>query len=220
MRQCIDKYVPLIFRNKIYEKSVLIPNGIDKFWIDNIFPLIKRINPKNIKLIFAGNVNKNKNLEIVAKAAEYLNKRKFNIIFTIVGNVTNKKLAIKLQKYPCINLVGRVDKELLIEYYRSNDIFVMPSITESFGLVYLEAISQGLPVIYSRNQGFDGQFEEGTVGYAVSSKSVTEVVSVIKAIVNEYEKLSGNSYLIIERFDWHNIASQYYAVYKKEVCHD
>jgi len=43
----------------------------------------------------------------------------------------------------------------------------MPSITETFGLVYAEALSQGLPVLYTRGQGFDRQFEEGEVGYAV-----------------------------------------------------
>ena len=37
--------------------------------------------------------------------------------------------------------------------YRENDIYVMPSIIETFGLVYAEAMSQGLPVIYTRGQG-------------------------------------------------------------------
>lgn len=40
----------------------------------------------------------------------------------------------------------------------------MPSHKETFGLVYAEAMSQGLPIIYTKNQGFDGQFPDGYVG--------------------------------------------------------
>ena len=45
----------------------------------------------------------------------------------------------------------------------------MPSRYETFGLVYGEAMSQGLPIIYSKGQGVDGYFKEGTVGYGVVS---------------------------------------------------
>lgn len=51
----------------------------------------------------------------------------------------------------------------------------MPSFTESFGLVYAEAMSQGLPVIYSKGQGFDGQFAEGVVGYHVDAHDPEEL---------------------------------------------
>ena len=47
----------------------------------------------------------------------------------------------------------------------------MTSLGESFGLTYAEAMSQGVPVIYSKGQGFDGQFKEGVVGYHVDPLS-------------------------------------------------
>jgi glycosyltransferase involved in cell wall biosynthesis len=67
----------------------------------------------------------------------------------------------------------------LIDIYRANDIFVMPSFTESFGLVYAEAISQGLPVVYSIGQGFDRQFPEGEVGYHADPNSAQSVADAI-----------------------------------------
>ena len=42
----------------------------------------------------------------------------------------------------------------------------MPSITETFGLVYGEALSQGLLIIYTKGQGFDGQIKEKLAGYS------------------------------------------------------
>ena len=62
----------------------------------------------------------------------------------------------------------------------------MPSYTESFGLVYAEAMSQKLPVIYSKGQGFDGQFEEGLVGYHVSPYDVKDIANgILKALEND-----------------------------------
>jgi glycosyltransferase involved in cell wall biosynthesis len=60
-------------------------------------------------------------------------------------------------------------KEKLLNNYRNSDIFIMPSYNETFGLVYIEAMSQGLPIIYTQNEGVDGYFKEGSVGYSVKT---------------------------------------------------
>ena len=65
--------------------------------------------------------------------------------------------------------------ENFIKYFIESDIFVMPSRYETFGLVYVEALSQGLPVIYTRGQGFDGQIPDGEVGYSVKCNDVNEI---------------------------------------------
>ena len=54
---------------------------------------------------------------------------------------------------------------------RSCSVFAMPSIFETFGLVYLEALSQNLPVVYTKGQGIDGMFDN-TVGIGVDPLSV------------------------------------------------
>ena len=69
------------------------------------------------------------------------------------------------------------DKEELIKLYRDSHIFTMPSITESFGLVYAEAMTQALPVVYTKGQGFDGQFPDGEVGYSV--EALNEIVRTV-----------------------------------------
>jgi glycosyltransferase involved in cell wall biosynthesis len=78
----------------------------------------------------------------------------------------------------------------LIEIYSSQDISVMPSFYESFGLVYAEAMSQGLPVIYTKGQGFDGQFPEGYIGYHVDADSSQNISNGILSVVENYGEIS------------------------------
>ena len=59
-------------------------------------------------------------------------------------------------------------KDKLIDLYRSADIFVMPSFTESFGLVYAEAMVRIACSLHTEGQGFDGQFNEGSRASCVS----------------------------------------------------
>lgn len=84
---------------------------------------------------------------------------------------------------------------------------------EDFGLVYVEAISQGLPIIYTRGQGFDNQFEEGEVGYSVKYDSAEEIVEKIELIINDYETISNNCIERVNRFDWDKIAEKYINIY-------
>jgi len=89
----------------------------------------------------------------------------------------------------------------------------MPSITETFGLVYTEAMSQGMPVIYSEKQGFDGQFKEGIIGYHVNSFNAEEIAKKILKIISNYEKISRNCLKYSHLFDWKNISGKYSQIY-------
>ena len=105
-------------------------------------------------------------------------------------------------------------KEDLMQIYRRNDLFVMPSHTESFGLVYAEAMSQGLPVIYTRGQGFDGQFPEGVVGWPVSDKDPQELANAIILCIQNYSKLHSAVIQNAKVFNWKDICEQYYKIYQ------
>ena len=96
-----------------------------------------------------------------------------------------------------------------------NDLFVMPSLQETFGVVYVEAMTQGLPVVYTRNEGFDGQFSNGIVGYAVDSHSSDELVYVIKNILEKYNDISERCLKNVEIFDWNDIAKKYEYIYQE-----
>ena len=90
----------------------------------------------------------------------------------------------------------------------------MPSITETFGLVYAEAMSQGLPLIYTRNQGFDGQFPEGIVGYNVNCYDAREIADKIIKINKDYKSISQNCITLSSEFSWEKISGKYHGIYR------
>ena len=86
----------------------------------------------------------------------------------------------------------------------------MPSLTETFGLVYIEALSQGLPIIYTKGQGIDGFYKEGYVGFHVDPYNVNDIVKKIIMIDSDYDTLSDNiKKLPLDAFEWNNIAKRY-----------
>lgn len=210
----IEKYVPNSLKEEIYGKVSIIPNGIDDFWFKNIGIVKKAPNKDSLKLLHVGVVDKNKNIITTVKAVEILQQKGYNIEFTVVGKIKDKRVYNRIKKFKFVNYISPKSRDELIKIYRANNIFVMPSITETFGLVYAEAMSQGLPVIYSRGQGFDKQFEEGKIGYSVSCYDYNEIAQKIIYIVNDYEKLSQASIVLSERFNWDDVSLDYKKIYE------
>ena len=95
----------------------------------------------------------------------------------------------------------------------------MPSITETFGLTYVEAMSQGLPVIYSKGQGFDGRFKEGHIGYHVRSKDTKDIANKIIGITKNYKTISENCTKESLLFNWNEISTEYKEIYK-DILHN
>lgn len=208
------------FKNHILEKSIVLPNGIDDFWFEN------EGNPKSLnyneplKIIFAGQIIERKNLLATVRALNLLKKEhNINSVYTIVGKRLDGKYADKVNNEAEVEYIeaGVQPREQLIKYYRSNDIFVMPSFSETFGLVYPEAMSQGLPVIYTRDQGFDGQFENGSVGYAVDADNPKNIAEQILKVIENYDEMSQKALQKYVKFNWGNLSKEYLNIYKEIV---
>lgn len=219
--QVLSKYVPESKRKSIEGKSYVIPNGIDDFWLENvhtecdIVKTQKRLKEKQTRIIFVGSICKRKNPLIILKAIDLLEKRGYKIEFTVAGGIADKRMGRVLLSDKRVYYAGKLTKNDLLEQYRNNDIFVMPSHTETFGLVYAEAMSQGLPVIYTKGQGFDGQFPDGEVGCSVDPDSAEDIADKIIYAIQNYETLSENCREKHKKFNWNSICEEYVAIYSK-----
>lgn len=213
----LDCFIPKASKDMIREKSVVVPNGIDNFWHENSY--VDRIPPegKSLNIIYVGAVNRNKNIDATIIACNLLIEEDFDVRFTVVGRIENRKYVRMIRKHPFVRYIPHCNKEELIDYYRKTDIFVMPSKRETFGLVYAEAMTQGLPVIYTRGQGFDGQFPEGTVGYSVSHNSPIEISDRIKDILDNYASISENCRINSAKFNWDRLTNDYIKTYYEVV---
>ena len=215
----LTKYVPERFREEILRKSRIIPNGIDSFWLENIAPLpdaekLRRIRGGELKMLCVGRVTRWKDPTPACRAVEELCRRGYRASLTVIGKVEIPEIVEELKKSPVFTYLPPRPKEELIKVYREHDIFVLPSRDETFGLVYPEAMTQRLPVLYSKNEGFDGQFPDGEAGYAVDPFSAEDIAEKLLLAVKNYEEIIERAPTLARRFDWTDIAKQYSTIYK------
>lgn len=213
----INNYVPGILQEALKAKSYVIPNGIDDFWHKNRQTEERRECHDPVRLIFAGRIHAHKNIPITQAAMKVLQDRGYDSHLTVVGKVADKAVFNQIIRDENTTYIPPKDKSELIHIYRDNDIFVMPSRTESFGLVYAEAMSQGLPVIYTKGQGFDGQFPEGEVGYSVNPCSPEDIANKIIQVIQDYELLNINCREKHKKFNWDSIVEKYVNIYSEIV---
>lgn len=206
---------PSVSANQYFyrQKSVVLNNGIDKFWLKNITPK-RQVMP--FRLLYVGRLSKEKNLNRLIHAVVQLRERYPKIQLTIVGAAGNDKknvLSLIGLNADFIHYKGEVhDKAMLLDIYRGHDIFAMPSLRETFGLVYIEALSQGLPVLFTADQGIDGVFGSLKIGEKVNAHSVSSIAQGLEKVLlnfGEYDL----SRINFTRFDWDKIAEQYRDMY-------
>lgn len=217
----IDKYIPRKYRDEILQKSIIVPNGIDNIWFENpctdrdLVDAVQRFNKKCVKIVFVGRINSNKNPLTTLRAMDILESMGYRTEFTVAGSFFDDSIKNVLLSDKRVHYVGKLNKFELIEIYRNSDIFVMPSHNETFGLVYAEAMSQGLPVLYTRGQGFDGQFPDGEIGYSIDPNSPADIANRIICVMQNYESLSTNCSLRYRKFNWNQIADEYQTIYSE-----
>lgn len=201
--------------DRVHEKFVLLPNGIDDYWLDHVTSDSR----KGHQILYIGDFSENKNVARLIEAVLRLRKEKGleDVGLTIVGGGKNKTDVVQklIDQHPeCVSYLGKIyDKQRLAKVMESCSVFAMPSIHETFGLVYLEALSQNLPVLYTKGQGIDGLFDD-TVGINVNPMSVGEITEALKKMLTNRESYS-NSHVDFERFRWNGIADQYVHFYKE-----
>ena len=206
-------------RSVVKLKSSVLPNGLDLFWLEGEARL-SRTGPQ-LRLLYVGDASHNKNIGATLRAAELLARRSSVQLTLVGGGRAEPRMRRWLEQYDFVRHLGRIDdREELRSIYREHDIFVMPSFRETFGVVYLEALSQGLPVVHSRGQGIDGYFSPGTVSEAVDPGSPSSVAAGIEALS---ERLSSARPIAMEearKFSWSQIAKAYADIYIKATAQE
>lgn len=201
---------------RVMDKSEVVTNGIDDFWLENRVKTPRAPEPGQARLISVGRASRRKNLCAAAQAARVLAGRGLKTRMDIViGAVDDAREMEKLSAFKEVTLHPRTPMRELLPLYRASDIFILPSRRETFGLVYAEAMSQGLPVIYTRGQGFDGQFPDGEVGYAVNCLDPEEMADRVEAILENYDAVARACTQRCLRYDWRDIAARYGQIYRE-----
>lgn len=200
----------------LHNKCLVIPNGIDDFWLSNRFNKVRKLHAP-VKLLYVGNFSKNKNVMRLIQAVELLNNNGADFELTIVGENGKQQKAIvdKIQGAKEFRYLGKIDdKKVLLKLFRESDLFTMPSHSETFGLVYIEALSQDTPIIYTANEGIDKFYDDFKIGEGVNSSSVASISKGIKTVCENYKSYVFNNNDILKNHDWKEIAEVYNNLYQ------
>ncbi len=204
------------FGNGYDRKLEVIPNGVDDFFINNA---VKKKKPNDhVSAVYVGAINRNKNVGLSILA--FFSRAKNNSSFHVVGGTFDEyvsvfgDLPIELRRKVIFH--GKLEKEKVIDLMKVSSIFIMNSHSETFGLVYVEAISQCLPIVYTSGQGVDGYFDDGQYGFKADSHSVESISMAIRDTLNKFpDGLGPFEHNPAIDFSWDKIAKVYKEVVYK-----
>lgn len=206
------------------DKIIIANSGIEKKYIENKAFFLNKINnlkkKKTFQIITVASLIKLKNIDLNIKALSKL--KYYNWHYNIVGDGEElKNLKLLIEKYNLknrISFLGYKKRAESIELMSKNDIFLMVSAPETFGLAYLEAMAKGNIIIGAKNWGIDGIIKNGINGFLVNHKKEEELVNILKNLFeNKYdiEKILKNSINTISNFSQENMANNYLKNFKK-----
>lgn len=205
--------------------AVVIPIGMDssRFSPTNYSEELTqkyKTDPATTILLTVCRLDPRKNLITLIEAVDIMVKKYVhpNIVLLIIGDGIERDLlttaitARNLENY--IKLLGRISDTELPSYFASSDIFVLPTLYETFGIVYTEAMASGLPVITCRV----GSAPEvvGNAGLLVSPRNPQELADSVYSLLSDKTKLlqlKSNALARAKKYDWKTTIDKYEKVY-------
>ncbi len=179
------------------DKFTVINNGVSDFFIENF----TEQNPKSeFTLLSVSNLIETKGIDINIKALSMIVKQYPKVRYNIIGDGPKKpelvNLAKKLNLENNIRFLGTQSRQDVKKNMLEADVFILPSWNEAFGVVYIEAMATGLPVIGCKGEGIEDIVEDGKEGYLISPKNVSELGEKVLFLISNAklrQKLGGNA---------------------------
>jgi len=179
--------VALKYFENFKKPKVLIPNGVDLEAFNPKNKKIERFLDGKINLLFVGRIEERKGLIYLLKAFLILKRKYQNLRLIVVGDGPERENCEKFTKENNLKdviFLGNVEKDLP-SLYATCDIFCAPSIFgESFGLVILEAMASGKPIVGFANEGYK-ELMKGTRGekFLAKPRNFKELAEKIEILV-------------------------------------
>ena len=211
-----NKFLPKVPepKNNIMAKAKEIINFVTKHFI-------KR---GQVNLLFVGGLDSAhyfKGLDVLLQALSELKNNNWTLKIIGSGNLQNNYQAnsVKLGLEKKVHFLGKVDEVTLIKTYQESDVFILPSINghEAFGLVLMEAMSCGVPVIASRLPGVRTVFRDGLDGLSCNINDSHDLAQKIELLITDEKKRvamghSARAYAV-SKYSWEAVADRFKKVF-------
>lgn len=180
----------------------VVPYGVDE---DKFVPATRNYNEGILNILYVGEVNQRKGILQLLEAAKAIHQP--NIKFNIVGDGVESYPDLFKPYEQYVTFHGPAYFEKLLKHLEANHIFLFPSMGDGFGLVLLEAMAAGLPIIASKNSAGPDLVNEGKNGFLIEPGNTDNLVKCIMWCYNNMDKLpemSSNARESARQFTWDN----------------
>ncbi len=223
----------LMIRDEIRSYGVdapiaVIPTGIDFDPAREVIPAdeIKRRHrmPTDKKLmLYVGRVGREKSIDFLVKVTKKILETRDDVRLVVVGDGPDRPglvaLATKLGVLDAITFTGYVPREEVFSIYAAADVFTFASRTETQGLVLLEAMSVGTPVVAVDAMGVHDLLADG-IGGVLSGPSVTEFAAHVTSLLDDrarYETLKRDALRKAETWSVSRMAEKLTACFNESI---
>ena len=213
----VNKYFPATYN--------IIPNGVDTTHFSPDVAPISEFCDKKLNILFVGRLEKRKGADYLLKAYELVKLSLPNSRLIIVGPGTKlrRKYERLVQKRGLADVVfiGYASYQELPRYYKTADVFCAPATGwESFGIVLLEAMAAGKPVVASNIDGYASILTHGAEGLLVPPRDEQSLAQALTSLLNDEplrKEMGAKGILKAREYDWANVARRVVNIYREVV---
>ncbi len=205
----------------------IIPNGVDLEAIEKAVAQPRDTRGNTIQIVSVGNLWKIKGIDVVLAALKELDKQGIsNWHYTIVGDgperASLETLAGEYGLGARVVFTGALPHDQALSHIAASNIFVLPSWNEAFGVVYLEAMACGKPVIGCRGQGAEDIIVDGETGLLVEPRDVSSLVGALMQLLVD-PKMTGRIGLLgkqrASKYSWFENSGRFARLYSQMLQH-
>jgi glycosyltransferase involved in cell wall biosynthesis len=214
--------------------SIVIPDGIDlkKFSVavskESARTKLELKHDEEI-IVFVGNLRLVKGVEYLIRALEIIRDREPLIRLLVIGGAVAaggeteaaeqdrlNSLVRKLGLVESVTFIGSIPNDRIPEYLAASDIFVLPSLSEGFGIVLLEAMAAALPIVATNVTGVPSIVKEGVNAFLVEPRNATQIADKVITLLNDPElrhRMSENNRVTVQKYAWERVVNDLEQVY-------
>ncbi|MEQ3445178.1 glycosyltransferase family 4 protein [Enterococcus cecorum] len=173
---------------------------------------------RELRLLVVASISKRKGINYLLDAMEIL--QDYPVKLTVIGVPVNSEHSLinRIQNMNNVEYIGRVPHEQIHNYYKQNDVFVLPSLAEGSSLSVYEALASGMPCVVTKNTG--SVITEGMDGFIIEVKSAESIVAAIGKYIENPElihKMSLEAKNTIDKYTWEEYEKMISDFFKKKI---
>jgi phosphatidyl-myo-inositol alpha-mannosyltransferase len=216
VRIAVSRAAASFVERRLGDGFVLVPNGVDVERFARADPVEL---PTGRRVLFVGRLDERKGFRVAVAAFERLAERYPDLLLVAVGAGPEAAAVRDLPDAIArrVVLAGRVANEHLHRYEAAADVFVAPSVGgETFGVVLVEAMAAGVPVVASDIPGYDEVVDDGVDGLLVPARDPAALAAAVGRVLDEPElrrKLADAGRARARGYSWEAVTDRLEGIY-------